>query len=265
MVNVCHRIYEEIRDLFNCSQSREYIRIETPFLYPDGDIIDLFYKESLLDKKISDLGGASDWLGLQSLSETRTEKQEEQIESICTGHGVEFYKGEFFIDLGKGNEERSLTECIFDLSQAIVRVSSLWFLQINKVKNSVIDILENLIKENNITYEKNKNFNGISGRDWKTSFYTETEHKNCLIYVLSTANKTSASGMLYRIYSAWNDLIYLKTDTNKIINKEIEFISLFDDRYPVWTAKDRNLVKAVSTVKQLSHKNDFKNTLMGIS
>ena len=71
--------------------------------------------------------------------------------------------------------------------------------------------------------------------------------------------------MLYRIYSAWNDLKYIKTNTIKAINKEVEFIFLFDDRYPVWTAKDRNLVKTVSTVKKLSNKNDFKNTLMGIS
>ncbi len=54
-----------------------------------------------------------------------------------------------------------------------------------------------------------------------------------MIYVLSTDSKTSTSSILYRIYAAWNDLNYLKTEQDK----KIEFISLFDDRYKVWTAK----------------------------
>lgn len=157
-MNICKTIHDEITDLFDCYEFREYIRIETPFLYPDGDIIDLFYKGQNLSKKITDLGGAYDWLKLQSTTEKKTERQEEQIELICISYGVEFYKGEFFIDLDKGSEKRSLTECIFDLSQAIVRFSSLGFLQINRVKNSVNEILENFIIFHKIFYERNKKF-----------------------------------------------------------------------------------------------------------
>ncbi len=41
----CEQITEKIGELFTCSDLNGYIRIRTPFLYPDGDVIDLFYPD----------------------------------------------------------------------------------------------------------------------------------------------------------------------------------------------------------------------------
>ena len=123
--HICEQIAKQTEELFECSLFREYIRIETPFIYPDGDIIDLFYKKTSSREIITDLGGASNWVGLQSISESRTKKQEEQIEYVCKAHGVELEKGEFFINLNKANKPKKLVEAVFDLGQAIIKISSL--------------------------------------------------------------------------------------------------------------------------------------------
>lgn len=37
-------IQKEIGALFTCTEHGDYTRIRTPYLYPDGDYIDLFYR-----------------------------------------------------------------------------------------------------------------------------------------------------------------------------------------------------------------------------
>ena len=264
-MDICKKIYKELEELFDCSSFDEYIRIETPFLYPDGDIVDLFYKENSIDKVISDLGGASDWLGLQTISKHRTDKQEQQIEYICESYRIEFRKGEFFIDLSKGNETRNLTEAIFDLGQAIIRISGLWFLQINRTKNQIISSIEAFMENSDIRFEKDKPFEGLSGTVWKPNFYTENKNEKFLIYVLSTEKKSSTSNIIYRINAAWDDLSYLKSNQNEINNNNLKFMSLFDDRYDVWKASQRKLLKNNSIIKNFSNRTDLRNTLIGIN
>lgn len=43
---VCDQISQEIGELFSCTQIDSHVRIRTPFLYPDGDVVDLYLKPS---------------------------------------------------------------------------------------------------------------------------------------------------------------------------------------------------------------------------
>ncbi len=47
MINgsICQKLAEQLPLLFVCEERGEYVRIRTPYLYPDGDIIDLFCKK----------------------------------------------------------------------------------------------------------------------------------------------------------------------------------------------------------------------------
>ena len=259
MKKICEKINEEIGSLFECSDFKSYTRVQTPFVYPDGDIIDIFYKEDSTNKIVTDLGGACDWLNIQSASRNRSEKQEKLLEQICINHRVDFIKGSFFINLNQEKENRSVTEAIIDLSQAVARVSDLWFTQTSRRKKSILDIVEDFIKRNNIQYSREESFLGESETTWKQHFYTQYSDIVFLIYVLSTDNKGSTSGILYKTHTAWYDLQYLKKP------KRLKFMSLFDDRYEVWTAKDRKLLKDFSILQQWSDQEGFKQTLMGIN
>ena len=42
--HLCQDIQRKVGASFLCSEQGDYLRIRTPFLYPDGDNIDLFCK-----------------------------------------------------------------------------------------------------------------------------------------------------------------------------------------------------------------------------
>lgn len=52
--------------MFTCSEHGDYRRIRTPYLYPDGDNIDLFCKVEGGAMKVSDLAETTGWLRMQS-------------------------------------------------------------------------------------------------------------------------------------------------------------------------------------------------------
>ncbi|MGH7928243.1 MAG: DUF1828 domain-containing protein, partial [Candidatus Binatia bacterium] len=63
----CKQIEEKIGELFTCSEVNGYVRIRTPYLYPDGDVIDLFFSEKNGSYTLTDLGETLGWLKMQSL------------------------------------------------------------------------------------------------------------------------------------------------------------------------------------------------------
>ena len=71
----------------------QFQRIHTPYLYPDGDNIDLYLKTDGNVITVTDLGETMRWLRSQSLSLRRSPKQNALIADACMTHGVELYKG----------------------------------------------------------------------------------------------------------------------------------------------------------------------------
>src|SRR6266702_2042053 len=67
-------ITKKIGNLFTYSPSNQYIRIRTPFIYPDGDVIDLFYKEDGEYVILSDLGETLGWLRMQTTDQQKSSK-----------------------------------------------------------------------------------------------------------------------------------------------------------------------------------------------
>ena len=122
----CEMIQKTMGELFTCKEVGNYIRIRTPYMYPDGDYIDIF-AEPFVEKKeitISDLGETTRWMRMQTIMQIRSAKQRQMIEDICMTHGVEFSKGMLLARLKPGD---NLALVITRLSQAALRISDLWF------------------------------------------------------------------------------------------------------------------------------------------
>ena len=87
--NICAEIEQGMGALFSCTPHRDDCRIRTPYLYPDGDNIDLFCKQDGDVTTVSDLGETLRWLRMQTLSPRRSPKQNALIADACLTHGVE--------------------------------------------------------------------------------------------------------------------------------------------------------------------------------
>ena len=123
--STCESISSGLGPLFECSAIRGYIQVRTPFLYPDGDFIDLYLNNS--DQgvtTVSDFGETIRWLSSNTLSAKRSPKQLGLISDISQTHGVEFFRGTL---KARSTEPSLLADAITRVSQAALRVSDLIF------------------------------------------------------------------------------------------------------------------------------------------
>jgi hypothetical protein len=255
--NPCEDIADNIGHLFSCSIVGDFTRIRTPYVYPDGDVIDLFFKEKVGIKTLTDLGETVRWLRMQAVSKDRSHKQERLIQDICLTHGVQFHRGMLIIHLSNPNESRSLSQALVDLSEAAIRVSDLWFTQTNRDNASIIDDIEEYLKSSGISYQRDLKIEGVSGYLWKPHFYTSTDIVSAYTFVLSSSSKNAAPGIAYRVVSAWYDLRNLKAGKGQ----NIKFISLFNDLSDIWTDEDYKLLQELSEITYWSNKNKYLRVL----
>ena len=252
-----HRAMQnEIGALFTCTEHGDYYRIRTPYLYPDGDNIDLFCAVDGDLITVTDFAETTGWLWMQSLSLRRSPKQNRLIEDTCVTHGVEFYRGMLQARCRPGD---SLAEAVTRVAQAALRVSDLWFTFRTRAFESITDEVGAYLTERALSFDRSEKLVGRSGRDWTIDFCVRTGERSALVYVLSTGNRSSAHKVTEHVLAAWHDLYHLATGA-----EALHFVSLFDDTADVWVAADFRLVESVSTVSRWSKPDEFAEVLTAI-
>jgi Domain of unknown function DUF1828 len=253
MLIPCEQITEKIGELFICSTLNEYVRIRTPFLYPDGDIIDLFFKEEGEFVTLTDLGETLRWLRMQAVTQRKSTKQRQLINDICLNHGIEFYRGMLMV---RFKQSEDFAQAVTRLSQAALRVSDLWFTFRSQASESITDEVEDLFRDRQISYQRSPRVTGRSGRVWRPDFHTRLPERSTLVTVLSTGSRSAAREQAALASATWHDLSYLTLGP-----EALKFISLFDDTLDVWTEEDFRLVEDISEVSYWSHPDEFLEKL----
>lgn len=251
--NLCEELRNRLGELFSCSDQGEFQRIRTPYLYPDGDYIDLFLKADGDVVSVSDLGETLRWLRSQTLSPRRSPKQNALISDACLTHGVELYKGML---LARCRSNDSLAEVATRVAQACLRVSDLWFTFRNRAVESVTDEVADFLTERNFNFESGARLAGRSGRGWRVDFHVRTSAQSSLVYVLSTGSRSAARSVAEHVLAAWYDLNHLTAGP-----EALRFVSLFDDTADVWSPEDFRLVESLSTVSRWSQPEEFAEVL----
>lgn len=249
----CEQIAQNIGELFECSSVDGYTRIRTPYLYPDGDVIDLYLKEGNGISTLTDLGDTVGWLRMQTVANQMTVRQRRLVDDVCSTHGVEFYKGMLMVRV---SEPEDLTSAVTRLSQAAMRVADLWFTFRGQITASVRDEVGEFLEEERIDFGRRERLIGRSGRPYTVDFRTRTPRTSALINVLSTGSRASARRMVEHNVAVWHDLNHLKVGA-----EPLRFVSLFDDELDVWTPEDFALVEDLSDVVFWTRKDEFAELL----
>jgi hypothetical protein len=253
MSSPCEQISSEIGALFSCTVHGEYVRIRTPFLYPDGDVIDLFFRQNDGTMMLTDLGESLRWLRMQTVALRRSPKQKQLISDICDTHRVEFFKGMLITRLERGE---TLSSALSRLAEACIRVSDLWFTLRTRAVQSITDEVAEFLNERQIEYARRERLIGRSGRFWDVDFHTRTAGKSTLIQVLSTGSRVGAHRVAEYVVASFHDLNHVRVQTTGLT-----FVSLFDDTMDVWTTEDFNLVESVSEIARWSRPDQFEQQL----
>ena len=249
----CHKLQEELGRLFACADQAEYWRIQTPYLYPDGDNIDLFCKAKGDVVKVTDLAETTGWLRMQSASPRRSLRQTRLIEDTCVTHGVEFNRGMLEARCGPGDD---LAQVVTRVAQAALRVSDLWFTLRTRAVQGIVDEVAEFMADRKFRFDRGKQLVGRSGRNRTIDFHVRTELRTSFVQVLTTGNRAAAQSVCNRVLSTWFDLNHLAKGP-----KAVEFVSLFDDTAEVWGKEDYSLVEPISTVSRWSRPDEFAAVL----
>lgn len=100
---------------------RQGIRVRTPFLYPDGDIIDVFIVGEGNNIRVTDFGEALGWLRTQSFTGKLSPGQEQLVQNVCTSLGVELCRGQLVRKVRNGN----IPSAVFFVAQAARQIADL--------------------------------------------------------------------------------------------------------------------------------------------
>lgn len=254
--SICSEIREAFGSQFVCSKHGDYERIRTPYLYPDGDYIDLYCDTRSNAATVSDLAETTRWLWMQSAAQRRSQKQSQLIKDTCETHSVEFHHGMLQARCKPGEP---LAEVITRVAQAALRVSDLWFTFRASIGESITEEVAEYLTQNEFQYEQAKRMTGRSGSSWTVDFYisasqstsSETQ-RGSLINVLSTGSRSAARHISEHVVTIWHDLSHLAAGPEKM-----DFISLFDDTSDIWEDKDFRLLESLSRVAYWSRPDEF--------
>lgn len=253
---LCSAIRENISGLFECSQtSTDALRVRTPFMYPDGDFIDLYVEERSQSLHLTDYGETLGWLQLQSIAESLTPNQRRLVEDVCHTLGIHLIHGQLTLP-----DERleTLSESIGRLGQAAVRVSDIWFTLRSRAIVSVGDEVEEWLRSQEFGVERNTEQLGRSGRNWSIDYEVTSRNRRSHMFLLSSGSQSWARRATERVAAACVDLSHLaRTGTN------VGLVSLFDDSMDVWREEDFALLAHLSAVTAWSRRTDLAGILTG--
>ena len=249
----CVQLAEGLSELFTCTEHGQYQRIRTPYLYPDGDNIDLFCKAQGDVLTVSDLGETTRWLRMQTVTPRRSPKQQALIEDTCLTHGVKFDQGMLLAKCGPSDR---LADVVVRVAQAALRVSDLWFTFRARSAESVTDEVADLLDRRQIRYERSEKLIGRSGQSWTPDFHVHTPAQSSLVCVLGTGSRSAARRVAQQVLATWYDLNHF-TDGPEALR----FVSLFDDTADVWSAEDFKLLETLSTIARWSQPDEFVDVL----
>lgn len=259
-INIQKSIQKETGALFTCSEHGDYTRIRTPYLYPDGDYIDLFLWRSDDTTIVTDLAETTGWLWTQSSAARRSPKHMRRIKDVCLTHGVEFHRG-MILDRQRTGEP--LGALVNRVAQAALRMSDLWFTFHNRavgeaVGEAVADRVADRLADRRLPFERRKRFEGCSGHSWTVDFHVRVRRRSSLVYVLSAANKAKTQQVTKHVCTVWYDLRYLAKEP-----KSLKFVSLFDDTVDVWKQEDFRMLGELSMVCRWAQPDEFMTVLSG--
>jgi hypothetical protein len=239
--------------LFECSDApRQGIRVRTPFLYPDGGVIDVFVLERGAHIEVTDFGEALGWLRMQSVRGQLSPKQKRLVEDVCLTLGVELFRGQ----LVRRVEGGEVPAAVRHVAQAALRVADLWFTLRTRAVDSVADEVSDWLTEKEIPFERSVSHVGRSGRTWRVDYQTHLPQRTSLVFLLATGSRAAARRVTEHVVAGLYDLSHLK-----LVQPQLYFVSLFDDTEDVWQEEDFRLVQDLSMVARWSRPDELEALL----
>jgi len=212
--------------LFHCQEENGHLKIATPYLYPDGDYIDLYLVETPAGLYFTDLGETIGYLADHGISLKQSPKRWKIVSDVLLTQGVEFFQGELRMPL-EGWDKAAWR--VTRLGQAIIQISDLVFtLRLSALSTFKEEVQEYWI-EFRIPYDIDYVVVGGSGESYKIDFYVPASPRPWLIETLSSRSQSYANALVSQAVRTWHDL--------HRVDGRYGYLSLIDDSTDVWKSE----------------------------
>lgn len=252
MPRVCDTLVEHLAAHFTCSEHEGLVRVRTPFVYPDGDVIDLYVQQSGAVATVTDMGETLRWLDMQTTSPKRSARQQKIVESACETVDVALENGML---MARARDDRELTDAVLRVSQAAARAADVWFTYRSRSFTSINDDVADFLDSRGIRYARDEKVAGRSGRIYAVDFRVHAGARDALVTVLSTGSRGAARSVAERAFASTFDI-------HVHVGDQLRLVSLFDDTRDVWSPEDIRLVEPVATIARWSAPDEFANLLV---
>jgi hypothetical protein len=218
------------------------LRLATPFCYPDGSSIDVFFKSNgeLLEAfELSDKGQTMAYLLDLHVKPWTSQKRKQTLADICNTLGVEQDGGAFRILLQK-EELKDLPDAIIRLAQVCIRVADMAYTQRLRTPAAFTEDFEEFLVGLDRPYQTGILIPGQYGKDVEFNFCVEGHRTKSLVQILSTANRFAAHNLSVEAFARWSDIAPMRS--------QYQCLSVYDTTNDVFREEDLKRLGGVSEI-----------------
>lgn len=235
-------INNSVSNLFSCQLENRLLVITTPFSYPDGDDIELFVELGDDSFILSDMGETLRYLDTYLLDINSSNKRKEIFYDVIRSNNLRFKKGVIYAVI---NNPDKILDAIFNMSQAIVRISDLLYTAKSRSLASFEEEVKNFFDDHQINYEENYPVKTPTNQ-YTFEFAVEKQEGISLIKLLNPPKKATQKPSIERMIQIWYDVSVNLSDEYPKENR----ITLLDDSYYHWEPRHYSLVENLSIVNK---------------
>ena len=251
--DLCATLQHELPLLFECSpRTRGDVRIRTPFVLPDRDVVDLFASHHDDEYRVSDYGLAVSWLRSQSPSGKLTPPLRSLIDDLLQSLDVRLNRGQLEASCVNA---RDLPTAVHLVGQAVVRVADVRHAMQGRVIRSIADDVDDWLRQKEFQVQRRTKHRGMNEL-WQVDFEIKAGARTSLAFLLSSGSRAGARDVRHRVYTGFSDL-----RLNPAGPPHDALISLIDDTADVWTEEDFALLNQVSRLAMWSRPDEVERVL----
>lgn len=242
---------QSFSSFFKCKQNGKYLSIQTPFYYPDGDVIEIFVHQRSGKIVVSDLGETMRYLGAYDLDVKNYSKRQVIINDVINLLNVKFIKNVFYKPIKSMDH---LPEDLFDLSQCIIRICDLLYTVRGSSPAGFVEEVKDFLDFHKFKFEEGFTVETTSDHKYEFDLGIEVDDSTIkLVKLMSPPSKSTQKPNFDRVLRMWVDL------ENFSEYKKSSRITLLDDTNYIW--RDLILIEKYSIVTDWSDKEGFLNAL----
>lgn len=242
---------ENLRLGFKCLPSEKRMRIVTPYLYPDNDLIEIFVEEVGPNRiRVTDLGETLRHLESLGVDVLASSKRQFLLEQITKRIHVDIQRGK----LGREGTIEDVGSLLMDVVTAAQGVADLVYTSKAYEPATFPEEVSSFLSEHRIEHERPASVFGTTGKKYRVSLRVDGRREaETLIEAMSPSQEAAMTTTINRVFRMWFD-----------VDETRRKVSLLNNIDYSWKAEDLALLGRVSVVHTWSKKEQFLEYIQSV-